>query len=997
MFLQKTIQDVLFRSGVDKRTDAKLSVKLETLENCRFGDSDTISKRPGYVSLGTDTIGAALAGGHSLYTAGKELLRASTGLLHSKYGVSSKWIERGSLPMTTVRRQDIRQAATNIDHYSFAQASAGYYVAAWTEGTALYYCVRDKASNAIIVEPTQVESSDCRSALVITNRTTVSIVYVKGSSAPYTLKLRAVNATTFAVGSAVDLKTDVGALEDERVDAALFDAAVSADGNTVAVVYNENSGSVQVFTCTISGGSISANATTGNYADMALHVNFTSGGNIFVFQGFAAIDSIPANGGIEVHAFDSNLNLGNSQTIQTLSSEDEGIVNITSYGDGSGGLTCFFGYFATHSAFNDQCAIRQASVDSSGDSGSPSTLVRGVSLAGAAFNFAGATHLPCYFASRSDAGVSQASYFVVQASGAGAGRVTARALSWLAGGHGLNGALMLGRAMDDTSATVYLSARVVNGVNPGELLDQGKGFVRIALGDATTADRSFVETVAYTFFPGGCPYVYDGANLVEAGFHLYPEGASASQTTEVAGELGVGTFQWCFCFEWIDERGRLWRSAPSVPISLTTTSGNAATLSIPTLRLTEKEGARIAVFRTVNGGSSFFRVANVANDKSVDRVSYFDDVTSDATLQGNEPLYTGGGVLENDFVPACRFAVVHQTRVVLGGLESDDEVVFSQEDSLNGEGLQFPVDFRRRVEPGGGEVTGLASMDGRLIAAKADGFFALSGVGPNARGGQDGFSEFERLPADTGVKPGCSKSIVETPQGLMFLSPKGIRLLDRSLGLQPIGAEVDSLATACVAATVDRSKNLARFYTGSSVLVWDYLYQQWSVDTNHSAVDAVWWAGASGGYPVHADSSTGTHYGNSGTTDAGSNITMKIVTGWLKPGMLQGFQRIWWVYVLGTYRAATTLSLELGHNYEAAWAAAVTKALGSLTLLDGATAITDGAPFQLRHKPTTQRCEAIRFRITESGGAGASFSLTGLSLEMGVKRGAFKLPSARAF
>ena len=66
---------------------------------------------------------------------------------------------------------------------------------------------------------------------------------------------------------------------------------------------------------------------------------------------------------------------------------------------------------------------------------------------------------------------------------------------------------------------------------------------------------------------GGIVSAYDGQNVVEQNFFLYPENVELS-STGIGGTLGNGSYQYCATYEWTDAQGQLHVSAPSVPLTV---------------------------------------------------------------------------------------------------------------------------------------------------------------------------------------------------------------------------------------------------------------------------------------------------------------------------------------------------------------------------------------------------------------------------------------------
>src|SRR5690606_4016912 len=106
------------------------------------------------------------------------------------------------------------------------------------------------------------------------------------------------------------------------------------------------------------------------------------------------------------------------------------------------------------------------------------------------------------------------------------------------------------------------------------------------------------------------------------------------------------------------------------PSSVTNENGESNTLTLYSINATSKDGVRIGLFRTKDGGTTFYRVdipESLPILVSSSQTVTFKDVSSDSVIESNETLYTNGGVLENIAPPACRSVSVYQNRAVLSG------------------------------------------------------------------------------------------------------------------------------------------------------------------------------------------------------------------------------------------------------------------------------------------------------------------------------------------
>ena len=221
------------------------------------------------------------------------------------------------------------------------------------------------------------------------------------------------------------------------------------------------------------------------------------------------------------------------------------------------------------------------------------------------------------------------------------------------------------------------------------------------------------------------------------------------------------------------------------------------------------------------------------------------------------------------------------------------------------------------------------------------------------------------------------------------------------------------------------SQNQVRFTTSGSLivgteqlsdlaLVYDYAFGQWSVFTNCGGVDSVVWNG------THAlAKSTGkTYTENTGSyEDDGAFVKLKLTTSWLSFAGVQGYQRVYRVFILGEYKSDHSLRVQLGYDFQpqftfdqtldaetliapGSWGSDAT--WGSGSLWGGA------APVEwFIAKPERQKCSTIRVSIEDTMSArtqladgsyepyGEGFSISNLALLVGVKRGGQRLAASR--
>jgi len=465
-------------------------------------------------------------------------------------------------------------------------------------------------------------------------------------------------------------------------------------------------------------------------------------------------------------------------------------------------------------------------------------------------------------------------------------------------------------------------------------------------------------------------------------------------------------------YEWCDNQGNLFRSAPSIPISVTTTSGNSSVvLNIPTLRLTMKIASpvKICIYRWSAAQQIYYQITSIftplLNDTTIDSVKYVDG-NSDASILGNNILYTTGGVVENIAVPATNLMTIFDTRLWLVNAEDPNTVWYSKQVIEN-----TPVEtsdvFTIYIPPttstqgNTGPITGIAPLDDKIIFFKRNAILYLNGTGPDNTGANNQYSQ----PIFVTSTVGCTNqnSIVLMPNGLMFQSDKGIWLLDRNLGTTYIGSPVEKFTTdALVNSAVNiEQQNQVRFTLDSGItLMYDYYYSQWGTFTGVPAVSSCIYAGSH----TYINEQGNAYEEKSGTYIDGSNpVLIKFQTGPLNFNMLQGYQRAYFFYLLGTYYSPHKLYVSMFYDYEISPSQSVLISPINYSTPFGSGAsqspFGQGNPFgggsnleSWRVFFERQRCMAVSIGVQEiydstlSASPGQGLSLSGINMVLGLKK-----------
>lgn len=432
-------------------------------------------------------------------------------------------------------------------------------------------------------------------------------------------------------------------------------------------------------------------------------------------------------------------------------------------------------------------------------------------------------------------------------------------------------------------------------------------------------------------------------------------------------------------------------TATNASASLSTPDTHNVTVTVNTLPYTQKQNVIISLWLTQANGTIFYRATDYANATANSKTSVsvsFTLSTSTNLIAGNDQLYTTGGTIENIVTPGTKSIWNFKTRMMLINDENPLQVWYSQqiEPELPAE---FNDSFTIQVDEQDGNLFCGAQMDDKCVLFKTNSVYYFVGDGPSPNGSQNDFTQPQRIATDTG----CAnpRSIVLTPAGLMYQSPKGIYLLDRSLADHYIGAEIEGYVNGATvtSATLMEKYNQVRFTLSSGFeVVYDYFVNQWIRFTGINAVDS---CNFQGNHTLIFSNGTIWQETPGTYTDAGAFIPLGLKTAWIQMAQLQGFQRIKKIMILGDYFTPHQLQVQILNDF----VTTVVTDTATLTPLVDPT-----IPYQYLTFPTQQKCEAMQLIFTELQ-SGPTFDqgldLSGLMFEIGVKKGTYKVPASQQF
>lgn len=990
--------------GIDTKSDAKtvLPTKLTELMNGEFTKAGSVRKRFGYVGVEPMlTTGVPIEGLLGVFNRDQELFAASLENLYKYDPNTGRLVDTGAycpLTHTAVEAAYINYEQSAPDMASTNRVS----VYAWEDSRGGVRCaVYNSETGAPYTADLSVSSTGIRPRCVAL-AANILILYVDTSiDAIYAKVIR----TTDVVGSLGDAAV---AVVDDLDSNRVYDAV--GGGDVGYLIYSDDG--------VVGSGyrvcSFTAFGTATTFATMPV------GFGIYT-PAYAAINYDADTERVSTYIWESG---GTTQfevwdaDLVAIDGEDEGETLVTNLAvatigtDSSGWIR-----LAERSAgATSDYTIRHEG---------PGTVARHSGLASTPVTVGNFTYWLVTHESRS--GVQNA-YYLLRTDGTST-RVVGRVLSGEGVGLMAEGILpRLARVGDTLEVALPFRRRLDSRDTSGPVNAVGvfahRGIKRVVF-DLAATPRA-VELGGTAYLTGSQLWAYDGVGAVEQGFHMFPDllTADIAHNGTVDADISAGSYSYRVYYEWTLANGQRFRSA-AITRTFTATLGQQIRLTIPTLWFTNKDArtpTSIAVYRAERDSQSgiHYRVSSldptatgtngyVFNDVTADSVT-FNDGMSDTALIGKEIDYISQGVVPFFSPEGPEYLAVAQARLWLaGGGQRPNNVRFSllHED---GRPVEFTDFFEITDAPDyGGKTTAVSHVNESVLVFKERAIYALDGVGPSNVGGDGGYTV---VPINT--ISGCTEpgSVLAHTDGVFFKSAEGIQLFQPGPSILYVGAEVEAYnaQTVVSALNVPDTDQLVFLTDDGRSLMFDTAYKQWSTYTNHVGLGATNWKGTTYVY-LRTD---GTLYvrDDSVYTDAGVSYPLRIRTAPLRLNDLQGFWRVRKLNVLGEYKSSHRLQVSVYYNRDEApleqFIFTPDDVLNLETWGDDATwgsgdvwgGPRDGRDYQFQHRFKRQKCQSVRLQfedLTTGVTPGASFELTEIALEVGLKEGIARMPATRKF
>jgi hypothetical protein len=1004
---------ISFAKGLDTKTDPKQVQmgRFISLQNSIFTKAGLLNKRNGLGKI------SSLPGANSVYmTTFNENLTAIGTNLQAYVQGNQTWVDKGNIqPISLNVLPTVRSALDQVQCDSVI-SSNGIFCTVYTEsnnGTLAYkYVISDSTTGQNIVDQTVIPvgtGAVSGSPRVFILGGYFLIVFTNTISAVHHLQYIAVSISSpTTVISNADLAASYA-----PTNALAWDGVVV--GNNFYFAYYTTSG----------GNAVKMNYLESSFA-LATAVSFSESATII---SVTADTSAPSNPVIYASFYNSGSSTGYSvavnATLQKLMNPTEIISSGTVYSITSvaqNGVVTIAYEVANQYSYDSSLVsnyidtvpvILPASL-TTGTVGSTTTVSRSVGLASKAFLMNGTPYLLAEYGS-----TLQSTYFLMDFSG----NIISR-FAYENGGASLvttNGYLPYGlpqaQVIGSTVYIAYLYKDLIESQNTLGLVQSvgpaghsniysqtGVNLISLNYSAETLTSSEIGKNLNIT---GGMLWAYDGALINEQNFNVFPDNIELTTAT-TGGLITAQQYYYQVTYEWTDAQGNIFRSAPSVPVTITPTgSTSTITVNVPTLRLSYKTNVKIQIYRWSTANQEYYQVTSILaptlNNPATDSIAYIDTL-ADASIVGNNLIYTTGGVVEDVGGPASIATTLFDTRLWLIDAE-DQNLLWYSKQVIEGTPVEMSDLFTFYVAPttgaqgSTGVMTALAPLDSSLIIFKKDAIYYVQGEGPDNTGASNAYTQ----PIYITSTVGCANqnSIVVMNDGLMFQSDKGIWLLTHGFGVTYVGAPVEAFNSSTVtsAAVIPGTTQVRFTLNTGQILMYDYYYEQWGVFSG-SAIGSISSTLYQGLHTLLGTSGLVLQETPGSYLDNGNPVLMSFLTGNIQLTGISGYQALFELQLLGQYISPHLLQVQLGYDFGPLSDQAIieptnaTGNYGSDSFYGQTTPYGGpGALEQWRIQPATQNCQAFQFGLQEiydpsfSIPAGAGFTLSAMTVTLGINKG----------
>jgi hypothetical protein len=556
MSIQRIPVPISFNQGLNQKIDSKqLQIgKFQSLNNAQFNKIGLLAKRNGF-GLFTQLTAPDL----SSLTTYSESLVALGNTLNIFSEEQGLWLNKGPVNQLSLSTLSLVRSSTGQTSVDAVLAYNGLSCEVWvdSDGTSKYQ-VNDSSNGQVLLSATDLPTGAMSPRVFALPRYFLITFLIDISATPH-LQYIAVPFTNLNNPStATDISSQV------KSNAAGYDGAVNNGILYIAWNASDIGGAIREVSIGASLVQSANHVIPGHTADlMSIQVNPV---NVNVWITYW--NNTNNDGYTSILDMNGNQVLAPTLVINTV------VITALTSALQNGVLNIFYEVLNTYPSGVRSDYTRTEMVTSTGVVSAPVTLLRSVGIASKAFLYNNLIYILLAYN-----GAFQPTYFLSDISGNiqvklaysnGGGYVTGQVLPSVS--YTSSGDIYIGYLYKD----LLLSVSKINGSanNSGIYTQTGVNSVTL---DFSTPAYS-VEIGSNLNLSGGIVTSYDGVKPVEQEFHLWPEDITISGSA-TGGAMLAQQYFYQVCYEWTDGQGNLFRSAPSVPLSVTlsTTTSTAFT------------------------------------------------------------------------------------------------------------------------------------------------------------------------------------------------------------------------------------------------------------------------------------------------------------------------------------------------------------------------------------------------------------------------------------
>lgn len=547
MALTKQPINFNFAKGLNTKSDPfqlPLGAFLD-LENTIFDTEGMLRKRNGYAALAAlpdDSYSYATTFNGNLTAIGANLAAYSAG--------SNSWVQKGSIQPVSLETLPLIRNNTTQTTCDAAITSGGLVCTVYTDqdpsnlANKIYrFAIADSTSGQNLVAPTTLTATGAPKVFLLGIQ--FVIVYPNGTA----LNFVAVNSSTLIAASPVTISS-------LYTSGAPFDAVVSNGSLYVSWSYSTTPAIKVAYV----DSSLSVHTAVSFAAHQASAISVTadeSGSTAVIWVSFF----YGGDGSAYSLAVTPNLTTLLAPTAILAGAQ---VISITSLAT-AGVCTFFYQNLNTYSYSSATRTdyISKNTITIAGVVGTASVMLRSVGLGSKAFYVGDTAYMLVSYGS-----VWQPTYFLSDSSGN-----LCLKLAYSNGGGYYNAHLPNAVVTDNVVSIPYLCKDLIVPVAKDRLAPASSAVysqtgINLATITLSAAGINTAEIGANLNLTGGFLWMYDGYTPVEQNFHVWPDDLGIVGSPAVGG-VSAQQYFYCATYEWSDNQGNLFRSAPSVQLSYT--------------------------------------------------------------------------------------------------------------------------------------------------------------------------------------------------------------------------------------------------------------------------------------------------------------------------------------------------------------------------------------------------------------------------------------------